>query len=40
MDVSADIGANWGLHIIDMHVAMGDLVDLAGKQAAAFAAHP
>jgi hypothetical protein len=39
-DVSADIGADWGLHLIDVHIAMGDLVDLAAKQAAALAAHP
>jgi len=34
-DVSADIGATWGLHLIDVHIAMGNLVDLAAKQAAA-----
>jgi hypothetical protein len=34
-DVSADIGASWGLHLIDVHIAMGNLVDLAAKQAAA-----
>jgi hypothetical protein len=28
---------NWGLHLIDMNLAMGDLVDLAGKQAEAWA---
>jgi hypothetical protein len=28
---------NWGLHLIDMNVAMGDLVDLAGRQAEAWA---
>jgi hypothetical protein len=39
-DVSADIGANWGLHLIDVHIAMGNLVDLAAKQAAALATHP
>jgi len=38
-DVSADIGADWGLHLIDVHIAMGNLVDLAGMQAAAFAAQ-
>jgi hypothetical protein len=38
-DVSADIGADWGLHLIDVHIAMGSLVDLAGAQAAAFAAQ-
>ena len=39
MDVSADIGANWGLHLIDMHISMGNLVDLAAKQAAALPHH-
>jgi pimeloyl-ACP methyl ester carboxylesterase len=38
-DVSADIGADWGLHLIDVHIAMGNLVDLAAMQAAAFAAQ-
>jgi hypothetical protein len=28
---------SWGLHLIDMNVAMGDLVELAGKQAEAWA---
>lgn len=37
-DVSADIGASWGLHLIDVHIAMGNLVELAAKQAAAQAA--
>jgi hypothetical protein len=27
---------SWGLHLIDVHAAMGDLVGLAGKQAAAY----
>jgi hypothetical protein len=39
-DVSADIGANWGLHLIDVHIAMGNLVDLAAKQAVVQAALP
>ena len=39
MDVSADIGANWGLHLIDVHIGMGNLVDLAAKQAAALPRH-
>jgi len=39
-DVSADIGANWGLHLIDVHIAMGNLVDLAAKQAAALPKRP
>ena len=28
---------DWGLHLIDMPVVMGDLVELSGKQAAAWA---
>lgn len=28
---------NWGLHLIDMNVAMGDLVELAGRQAEVWA---
>ena len=32
---------NWGLHLNDANIAMGDLVDILGKQAAAWkAAHP
>ena len=32
---------NWGLHLVDANIAMGDLVDVVGKQAAAWkAAHP
>jgi hypothetical protein len=30
------IVASWGLHLIDVHAAMGNLVDLVGKQAAAY----
>jgi hypothetical protein len=32
---------NWGLHLNDANIAMGDLVDVLGKQSAAWAkAHP
>ena len=27
---------SWGLHLIDVHAAMGNLVDIVGKQAKAF----
>ena len=41
--VSVQVGgatlADWGLHLVDMSVAMGDLVTLSGKQAAAWAAR-
>lgn len=29
--------SNWGLHRVDVHLAIGNLVDLVGRQAAAFA---
>jgi hypothetical protein len=30
--------ANWGLHLIDMNLMLGDLVELTGRQYAAWAA--
>jgi hypothetical protein len=42
-DITGDIGAgtnvlaNWGLHLIDVNLAMGDLVDIVGTQAKAYA---
>jgi hypothetical protein len=30
------IQPQWGLHLIDMHVAIGNLVDIVGQQAAAY----
>lgn len=30
---------DWGLHLIDVNLAMGDLVELAGRQAAAYGAR-
>ena len=41
-DIPGDLGAmgkvqaNWGLHLIDVNVAMGNLVDIVGKQAKAY----
>jgi len=41
-DIVGDIGsaarpaANWGLHLIDMNLAMGNLVDIVGQQALAY----
>ncbi len=32
----ADITPEWGLHLVDANVAMGDLVRLAGSQARAY----
>ena len=31
---------DWGLHLIDVNLAMGDLVALAGEQSKAYAARP
>jgi hypothetical protein len=36
-DVAGRISPEWGLHLIDVHLAMGDLVELARSQAEAFA---
>ena len=44
-DIAGDIGANgqvlanWGLHLIDANLAMGNLVDIVGRQAKAYAAR-
>jgi hypothetical protein len=41
-DITGDIGpaaqplANWGLHLIDVNLAMGNLVDIVGQQARAY----
>jgi hypothetical protein len=41
-DIAGDVMANgkpvpsWGLHLIDVHAAMGNLVEIVGKQAKAF----
>ena len=41
-DVGGDIAfngqvqANWGLHLIDVELAMGNLVDTVGQQAKAY----
>jgi hypothetical protein len=36
--VGANVAANWGLHLIDVNLAMGNLVDIVGSQAKAYAA--
>jgi hypothetical protein len=40
-DVMANgqVNASWGLHLIDVNVAMGNLVDIVSKQAKAFTAR-
>ena len=45
-DITGDIAANgqvqanWGLHLVDMNLAMGNLLDIVGQQAKAYAAKP
>lgn len=36
MNADGSINASWGLHLIDVNAAMGDLVTLAGRQARAY----
>lgn len=44
-DIAGDVApggrvqADWGLHLIDVQIAMGNLVDLAGQQAKAYLAR-
>jgi hypothetical protein len=35
---NGQVQANWGLHLIDAHVAMGNLVEIVGQQAKAYLA--
>jgi hypothetical protein len=37
-DIGGDITADWGLHLVDVHIAMGNLVNLAASEYKAFAA--
>ncbi|MCZ7535087.1 MAG: hypothetical protein M5T61_03460 [Acidimicrobiia bacterium] len=37
-DIGGDLTPEWGMHLVDVSVAMGDLVDLVGTQAEAYAA--
>jgi Protein of unknown function (DUF3089) len=45
-DIVGDIGAgssvaaNWGLHLIDVNLSMGNLVEIVGEQAKAYAKKP
>jgi hypothetical protein len=34
--VGANVAANWGLHLIDVNLSMGNLVDIVGQQAKAY----
>jgi hypothetical protein len=33
------VQANWGLHLVDVNLAMGNLLDIVGQQSKAWAAH-
>jgi hypothetical protein len=35
-DITGDLTPDWGLHLIDVNLAMGNLVDIAGQQATAW----
>jgi hypothetical protein len=41
-DIPGDLGmlgkvqANWGMHLVDVNIAIGNLVEIVGKQAKAF----
>lgn len=37
-DIKGDLTEGWGLHLVDVHLMMGDIVTLAGRQAAAWLA--
>ena len=37
--VSQTLGPNWGLHLVDVNIALGDLVDVARTESAAYVAR-
>jgi hypothetical protein len=43
-DITGDIGigtnvlANWGLHLVDVNLAMGNLIDIVGQETKAYLA--
>ncbi len=37
--VSQTLGPTWGLHLVDVNIALGDLVDLARTEGAAYSYH-
>ena len=36
VSLSQTLGPTWGLHLVDVNIAMGNLVDLVRQQAAAY----
>lgn len=37
-DINGDLAGGWGLHLVDVNLTMGNIVDLVASQSAAFAA--
>ena len=37
-DIPGDLTPEWGMHLVDVNVALGNLIDIVGQQAAAWAA--
>ena len=35
-DIGGDLTPEWGLHLVDVNVALGDLIDVVAAQAAAY----
>lgn len=35
-DIVGDLGAAWGLHLVDVSLVLGDMIDLIGRQASAW----
>ncbi len=38
LSVAGRVQANWGMHLVDVNVAMGNLVEIVSKQAKAYLA--
>ena len=36
LGAGANVLANWGLHLVDVNLAMGNLVDIVGQQSKAY----
>jgi hypothetical protein len=39
LSVGGQVLKDWGLHLVDVNLAIGNLVDLVGKQAKAWQSH-
>ena len=36
LNIGAQLATDWGLHLVDVNLAMGDLIDLVGKQSSSY----